>query len=250
MAYEPRRQKPGTTGLAFLVTNCNSSPKHEFLSGTIHDHDNWMRALTELNFDVRWERNLDEELMKDFLASASGTRVNGEYVIFVFSGHGKEGFLYSQDGKPLSLKEDIFPNFFKGTMFPLHKLFFLDACRSNEEGHYLCTQNMFPNWQDGSGRYLAFFPVALGQATSDYNEGSPFAKAVTSAIVQDISLSDVIERTSEEMSKKSESERLQPGPQTVISTLGGNVYLRRLKGVFGIHVSSYNCFIECVYGVG
>ena len=237
MAYEPRPQKPGTTGLAFLLTNCNSSPKHGFLPGTIHDHDNWMRALTELNFDVRWERNLDEKLMKAFLATASGTRVNGEYVIIVFSGHGKEGFLYSQDGKRLSLKEDIFPNFFKGTMFSLHKLFFLDACRSNKEENDLCTQNMFPNWQDGSGRYLAFFPVALGQATSDYNEGSPFAKAVTSAIVQDKSLLDVIESTMEEMSEKSKSERLQPGPQTLIRTLEGisKVNLRRLKGVFGIH---------------
>ena len=33
---------------------------------SIHDHDNWMRALTKLNFDVRSERNLNEDRMKAF----------------------------------------------------------------------------------------------------------------------------------------------------------------------------------------
>lgn len=98
MAYKPRPQKPGTNGLAFLLTNSDSD-EDDFLPGTIHDHDNWMRALTELNIDVRWERNLDKNLMKDFLATASGTKVNCKYVIFVFSGHSEEDSLYSQDGK-------------------------------------------------------------------------------------------------------------------------------------------------------
>ena len=239
MAYKPRPQKPGTNGLAFLLTNCDSD-EDDFLPGTIHDHDNWMRALTELNFDVRWERNLDEKLMKDFLATARGTEFTCKYVIFVFSGHGEEDSLYSQDGEKVSLKEDIFPNFFNGTMFTAHKLFFLDACRKkNGKNDLRCNESLFPDWQDGSGRYFAFYPVALGQEASDYNEGSPFSKAITSAIVKDISLSDVVASTRAELSKKSKSEYRQSVPQPVSDILEEEVYLARfqLKGVFanGIH---------------
>jgi hypothetical protein len=125
-------------------------------------------------------------------------------------------------------------------MFTAHKLFFLDACRKkNGKNDLRCNESLFPDWQDGSGRYFAFYPVALGQEASDYNEGSPFSKAITSAIVKDISLSEVVDSTRKEMSKKSKSEYLQPDPQPVLNTLEGEVYLARcqLEGVFanGIH---------------
>ena len=233
MTYEAWAQKEGTKGLAFLVTNCDDDDE-DFLAGTIHDHDNWMRALTKLNFDVRWERNLNKNRMKDFLKTATKIRLNPgcEYVIFVFSGHGAEGVLYSQDGRTVSLQNDVCPPFFKGNMSHLHKLFFLDTCRSKNESRPLTlSENLFASSKDCTGGYFAFCPVPSGKEADDDSAGSRFSKVVTDLIVEDRYLHDIVEDTRLALEKTARTGKKKPMIQPVLNHLPGPVNLFSLTGV-------------------
>ena len=233
MTYETWQQKEGTKGLAFLVTNCDDDDR-DFLAGTIHDHDNWKRALNKLNFDVRSERNLNKDRMKDFLKTATKIVLNPgcEYIIFVFCGHGVEGVLYSQDGERVSLRNDVLPSFFKSNMSHLHKLFFIDACRSKSKSNPLTlSKNLFESSKEGTGGYFTFCPVSSGKQADDYSEGSRFSKVVTDLIVQDYNLNEIVEHTRLELEKTSKAEKKEPMIQPVLNHLPGPVNLLRLPGV-------------------
>lgn len=86
-------------------------------------------------FDVHRERNMSEDDTIDFLEKHTRIRIEGtryHYMIFVFSGHGVKGVLESQDGKLMSLKDDLLPLLFGKGLASVLKLIFLDACRSDE----------------------------------------------------------------------------------------------------------------------
>ena len=172
--------------------------------------------------------------MKEFLKTATKIVLNPgcEYVIFVFSGHGAEGVLFSQDGKRVSLQNNVCPSFFKGNMSHLHKLFFIDACRSKNVSHPLTlSEKLFESSKEGTGGYFAFCPVSSGKQADDYSAGSPFSKVVTDLIVQDYNLHEIVERTRLELDKTAKAEKKEPMIQPVLNHLPGPVNLFRLPGV-------------------
>ena len=191
------KQKERTIGIAFVLTNGDEKDE-DHLTGVLQDNHRWCEALTKLNFDVRKDHNVQEERMKKYLEAVAKVELLPEckFVVFVYSGHGAEGILYSCDDKPIVLSEYL-PNFFKDELGRINKLFFFDACRDGNEGRYFTLDEaLFESKpKESMGGYLAFCAVPINAEADDDPKGSLFSTIVTELIVGDCSLADVVAKT-------------------------------------------------------
>ena len=225
------KQKERTIGIAFVLTNGDEKDK-DHLAGVLQDNHRWCEALTKLNFDLRSEHNVREKRMKKYLDAVAKVKLLPEckFVVFVYSGHGAEGILYSCDDKPIALSE-YFPNFFKGELGRINKLFFFDACRDGSEGRYFTLDEaLFESKpKESTGGYLAFCAVPINAEADDDPKGSQFSTIVTELIVKDLSLAYV----HDELCKK-----LHPQPTLLTCLTGGlsaaSVNLRKLADLIGL----------------
>ena len=224
-------QKDGTVGLAVVLTNCYEGDK--FLAGTIHDHEKWVETLKLLNFDVRWERNLSKDLTVNFLKSVSEINVTAnpdrymcQLLVFVFCGHGVEGYLGAQDlelakdkGKDkgkMSLSEDVLCYFFgdESNFKNVPKLLFLNTCREGQEdGNRVLESSLAKVWREGSGHYYAVSPCPSGFKTRCAPGGSRFTTFLTAEILKDQSLAEAVDNVSAALIKAAvEEKKPEPNP--------------------------------------
>jgi hypothetical protein len=199
--YHWGAQDPDTIGIAFLLTNGDEKDE-DHLPGTLQDHDNWKKALVELNFDIRRDHNVQKDRMKQFLEAVSKVQLQPDckFVVFVFSGHGAEGILYSCDGERIILDQYL-PHFFEGELSKINKLFFFDACREGSGGRYLTLDEaLFENKpKESMGGYLVFCSAPINAEVDDVPTGSPFSTIVPNLIAENLSLADVVAKTREKL---------------------------------------------------
>ena len=224
------KQKEGTIGIAFVLTNGDEKEK-DHLAGVLQDNHRWCEALTKLNFDVRSEHNVQEKRMKKYLEAVAEVKLSPEckFVGFVFSGHGAEGILYSCDDKVIELS-DYLPNFFKGELGRINKLFFLDACRDGSKGRYFTLDEaLFESKpKESTGGYLAFCAVPINAEADDDPKGSLFSTIVTELIVGDRSLADVVAKTRKIIKEAPHLDCLTGGHSAA------SVNLRKLADLIGL----------------
>lgn len=236
-------QKDGTVGLAVVLTNCYEGSG--FLPGTIHDHEKWVETLKQLKFDVRWERNLTKDLTLNFLKSVSEINVTAnpdrdicQLLVFIFCGHGVEGYLGAQDlakdkGK-MSLADDVLPFFFGDeTNFKnVPKLLFMNTCRDGQEvGNLALESSLAKVWKEGSGYYYAVSPCPHGFKTKCTPGGSLLTKFLTAEIVKDQSVDEAYVNVSTSLRKAAgEEKKPERTPLSKLETGSyGSINLTKLR---------------------
>lgn len=206
MADQGWPQKERTVGIAFIITN-DYEGKYA-LRGPQFDGDKWEEVLRELRFDVHRKSNLSKNRTIAFLKAhthegISIRRPDCHYVIFVFSGHGAKGVLYSQDMKSMSLENDLLPLFFgEGNFRTVPKLIFLDACRSDQKiGHLSLEDSLSKVWKEGMAGYYHLCAAPSGYPVLDGDSGSKFSEIVTGLLCQGSSLSSLQDETEKELER-------------------------------------------------
>jgi hypothetical protein len=158
-------------------------------------------------------------------------------MIFVFSGHGVKGVLESQDGKLMSLKDDLLPLLFGKGLGSVPKLIFLDACRSDgKEGRLSLEDSLSEVWKEGTAGYYHLCAAPSGYSAFDDNSGSMFSKVVTRLLCQGASLSSLQEETEAELyrhARESKTKAIVVDSHTrELGAHSERVLLRLAKGVF------------------
>ena len=124
----------GYNGLAILIgMDYSTTDKLDTLHGTQEDMRRLGETFSFLKFAVLKLENLtkDELLARLYFITHNGITCNR--LVVVFSGHGKMGELYVQDGKTIKT-DDLFDHFSPaktGTRIADVQLFFVDTCRGD-----------------------------------------------------------------------------------------------------------------------
>ena len=198
----PKPAKERKIGLAIVIANEYDGISNKKLRGVRQDKERWEEVFKELEFDVRTSReaglNANKEEMLELCKLPNEIQIRQEdiptyqYIAFVFSGHGCEGFIISQDNMELNLETEVFPNLFGKDKFV--KLIFIDACRQfigrgepTEGDLKLYVQKAMGNPtvkyrpDPSQAREYAFISYATlpGHSVEDTFDGSEFSKSFT-----------------------------------------------------------------------
>lgn len=139
------RRAHGTKGFALIVSNdYRSTPSGldlPALSGTKKDAEQMAEAFKALNIVTICEHNLTQARLMGLVretAQCTNYPRDSVCIAFVFSGHGLEkNHLYAQDGKTVKI-EQIVEQFLPRrapAIGNIPKLFFIDACRGDQDMH-------------------------------------------------------------------------------------------------------------------
>ena len=132
----------GYNGLAILIgMDYSTTPNLDTLPGTQVDMRRLGETFSFLKFAVLKLENLTKEelISRLYFITHHGIRdgITCNRLVVVFSGHGKMGELYVQDGKTIKT-DDLFDHFSPaktGTRIANVKLFFVDTCRGDAVDH-------------------------------------------------------------------------------------------------------------------
>ena len=141
----------------------NTRIRRKHLPGTHEDSKDYFETFERyLKFKVILGHNLSGSgicsAVDDLISRARHCSFGGENacVAFIFCGHGEEGVIVGQDGATVDLRE-IFKRFTSSSetrhLIPLVKLFFIDACRGENEdrgvwtarGREVLLENLVPS---------------------------------------------------------------------------------------------------------
>ena len=218
---EPAPAERGKIGLAVVIANEYEGKNR--LAGTAKDKELWEEAFKELNFDVRTSRGVGlnsskEEMLRliDLLNQICIRERDVRkyrHIAFVFSGHGYDGGIYSQDEKCLDLKEEVFPRIFHDKRDTFNKLIFVDACRTcnfNRKGlnSLRISSEMIPKSRSGDsvfggvGAFIAYATLN-GRGAPDSRDGSNFSKYVTKWLQEDETISTAVTKATAEIESTS-----------------------------------------------
>lgn len=127
-------------GLAILIGNCYEKQPHGLskLDGPSKDIENATRVFCGLGGEIRVVKNESAEEIKRVIryeASRESYPESYEWIVVVFTGHGKELGVYGNDGELIYLERDVIDPFQPKNarlIAKIPKLFFIDACRGSE----------------------------------------------------------------------------------------------------------------------
>jgi len=128
-------------GLAILIgMDYSTTPKLDTLPGTEVDIRKMGETFSFLKFAVIKLVNLNKDELISRLSFITHTKIDCRRIAVVFSGHGKMGELFLQDGK--TIKTDVLFDHFSpatiGHQLGRVQLFFIDTCRGDavDQGIY------------------------------------------------------------------------------------------------------------------
>ena len=238
------RQEEGTVGLAFIITNCYTGEK--YLPRTEHE-TKWKETLKKLKFDVRPLTNASKKETMTFLRAVSEIPVDGtncQYVVFVFSGHGGEGVLYSHNSEKMNMEKDILPFFFGETNFrAVEKLFFLDACSIKGKKYEHLGDALANVWSRsrGAAGYFCLTWSPSGNVARDSQLGSTFCHVVTTKLLEPITLADMVHQSRsflEEEARKKQQSCINPHYEDRLGARSERTLLKLSKGVWSLSVTN------------
>lgn len=135
------------------------------LSGTNRDADEMMSTFDQLDYQVFQKLNVNAKRaeivnllrkLSIYLSQYEDDDMEGKVLIFAFSGHGgRDNQIVTYDHKNLSIMDDIVPRFVENhNVFPIPKLFFIDACRGGERLTKVPEFGLIPKgWVHMEGKY-------------------------------------------------------------------------------------------------
>ena len=137
-------RKPAANGLAIIVANERSVkwPEHKDLPGARKDFETMKRTFEKLKFATLPILNPSRDELTQVILAAVSTQVQYPKtpdpqaygrLVFYFSGHGDQKYIYTHDGV-VDLQSEVFTPFLPGTsphLAKIPKLFFIDACRGS-----------------------------------------------------------------------------------------------------------------------
>ena len=132
----------GYNGLAILIgMDYSDTPKLDTLPGTEVDIRRMGETFNFLKFAVLKIENKKKDELISRLAFITQHDITCNRLAVVFSGHGKMGELYVQDGKAIKTDEffDHFSPARTGNRFAKVQLFFIDTCRGDAVDHGMYT---------------------------------------------------------------------------------------------------------------
>lgn len=129
---------PEANGLAIVISNDYTEIKEvESLTGTTVDAKHMMDTFAVLRFATYYQKNIRKERLIEVVHTAASYR---EYpdsyrrIVVVFSGHGTNEQLFTQEGARVDINDILRP--FHPEKAPvlgeIPKLFFIDACRGEK----------------------------------------------------------------------------------------------------------------------
>jgi uncharacterized caspase-like protein len=138
--------------IALVIGNQNYSRPENRLRHSINDVDDLSVALRNIKFQVKTEHDLTNSQMVSAISTFSKTIVDGDLVLFYFSGHGYQingrNYMMHVDDDLIRTDEDV-ENYATSVERSLHQLtqkkpsfvtvFILDCCRL----HYSKNQNKY-----------------------------------------------------------------------------------------------------------
>ena len=244
-------------GLAIVIgMDYSTTPDHVFLPGTEMDVRKMSETFSFLKFAVikLWNIGKDELISK--LNFITQYNIECRRIAVMFSGHGKLGQLYLQDGKAIKT-EDLFRQFRPdaGNMtLAKVQLFFIDACRGDAVDHGIYTgkggdakNQRIPSTGDV---LIAYSTTAHHKAFEHRESGGLWLNLLARELEQsDKAITEVLVDVNYQL--KSECQRSGIPFQTAecINYLTENVYLRRealeSSSVLGVMRLSEFCVIAC-----
>ncbi|CAF4037331.1 unnamed protein product [Rotaria sp. Silwood1] len=127
---------------ALIIGNNNYSRPESKLRHCINDADDLCKLLKTMNFEVTTYHDLTDGQMTEYIRDFQNTIINGDLVIFYFSGHGYQvngkNYLMPVDDAQIETDEDVEDKAFEvdRTLDRLAKrnpsyvtIFILDCCR-------------------------------------------------------------------------------------------------------------------------
>ena len=151
-------KQAGYLGCCLIIANdystCPFSKSYRGLPGTQEDLKDYTQTFQKLKFKVDPRPNLNKADMTDALESLRRTpefHPEMKYVLFVFCGHGEDGFIISQQGEKVPVDEVVGlfqPKRDMEKMGEVIKLFFIDACRGErvDPGILVLARGGEPAW--------------------------------------------------------------------------------------------------------
>jgi len=247
-------------GLAIVIgMDYSTTLNHEFLPGTEMDVRKMSETFSFLKFAVikLWNIGKDELISK--LSFITQYNIECRRIAVVFSGHGKLGQLYLQDGKTIKT-EDLFRQFRYDSTGNVSlakvQLFFIDACRGDAVDHGIYTgkggdikKQRIPTVGDV---LIAYSTTAHHKAFEHRESGGLWLNLLARELEQsDKAITEILVDVNYQL--KSECQRSGIPFQTAecINYLTENVHLRRealeSSSVLGVtQMSECIIFIECV----
>ncbi len=250
---------PAAKGFALIVSNDYSATPHELslpvLTGTRKDAQQMAEAFKALGIVTICEHNLTRlRLMQLVYETAQCTNYprNSTCIAFVFSGHGYEkNHLYTQDGKKVKI-EQIVEQFLPRrapVIGNIPKLFFIDACRGDQEMQSITIPKGAPGLRAKGGKgislevppegnyLLAYSTMPCYRSYESQGEGgiwmTTLAARLRLAAGRGESVEDILTAVNEDLMQRYQSPEWKTNVQQPekISRLNKRVYL-------GVHQES------------
>ena len=234
-------------GLAVVVTNEYKNFPGDHLPGMKKDGRAMENAFGSLGFATLWKPNISSEDMKVLVKSVVKYFQDKNYVVqdnpppknyvvaFVFSGHGGEGdLLIGEDNGDVHLDREIVkPLAEEHELGVIPKLFFIDACRGENELKPVVRTKKRAELITAEGNYYVAYstiPKYVANTKEDPNSGSAWMQILAKNL-RDRSepVSVIVETTNSELWKMYETHpeiRKWQQPESVNRLHCGPVYLR------------------------
>ena len=226
-------------GLAVIVTNEYKNFPGDHLPGMKKDGRAMENAFGSLGFATLWKPNISSKEMKVLVKSVvkyfqDNPPPKNYVVAFVFSGHGGEGdLLIGEDNRQVHLHRKIVkPLAEEHELGVIPKLFFIDACRGeNELKPVVRTKKRIELITAKGNYYVAYstIPKYVAYTKEDPNSGSVWMQILAKNLQESSeSVSVIVETTNGELWKMYETHpeiRNWQQPESV-DRLRGPVYLR------------------------
>ena len=151
---ETIKSKDNATGLAIIV-GCPG--QKEPLKGVLRDCDRAITTFENLDFAVLLIRAANQKRIRNVIENVSKRIPYPESykrVVFLFSGHGKQWKIITNDEKELNIMDDIVEPLVNVSKVKspklqlIPKLFFIDACRGGEHDPGISVPRLDPSLSD------------------------------------------------------------------------------------------------------
>ena len=226
-------------GLAILIgMNYSTTPSLDTLSGTEIDIQKMSETFSFLRFAVIKLQNYNkDELIKrlSFIRDYAITnKVTCNRLAVTFSGHGKMGELYLQDGKTIKTDElfDHFSPTRVGHQIAKVQMFFVDTCRGDTVDHGIYTSRggnlkdkRIPSMSD---ILIAYSTTPQHKAYESKGRGGLWLSLLTRELEQsDKAITEVLVDVNRHLRKECERNNIAFQTAEFTSYLTENIYLRR-----------------------
>ena len=194
--------KPEHRGLAVIIGNSytredvalgKAHRQLPSLHGALKDAESMKKAFKYLKFFIVEKHNMTQDELVSFLYSIAnyhGYPKSFQRFVLAFSGHGGNGFVYSEDEKRISINEIVgvfcAPNSNDSSLTGIPRLFFFDTCRGDLEDPGIIARGGDEKWQSkipSTGDVLVAYATTTGYKAFENVSGGLWTSILVEKLV-------------------------------------------------------------------